>query len=90
MAAICHTYRMFDSTELDKWKWTSLHMRRENTCSFDTNATAEVTVGLSWTMFFGDVHDIGSSQHTVTRAFAVDISGAVSTHNETQVIRDRV
>lgn len=41
-------------------------------------------------MFFGDVHDIGSSQHTVTRAFGVDVSGAVSIHNETRVIRDRV
>lgn len=27
MAAICHTYRMLDGTELDKWKWTSRHMR---------------------------------------------------------------
>lgn len=63
---------------------------RENTCSFDTNATAEVTVGLSWTMFFGDVHDIGSSQHTVTRAFGIDVRGAVSIHSESRVIRDRV
>lgn len=41
-------------------------------------------------MFFGDVHNIGNSQHTVTRAFCIDISGAVSIKSETRVIRDKV
>lgn len=27
MAAICRTFWMLDSTELDKWKWASRHMR---------------------------------------------------------------
>lgn len=44
MAAICHTFWTLDSTELDKWKWASRHMRSraEKLCRFDTNATASI------------------------------------------------
>lgn len=71
----------WSTVQLGKWKWTGHHRRSwaENTCSFDTNAAAEVSVGLRHRTASSYVHDLCSSLHTVTSAFGNDMERSLFT-----------